>query len=80
VLIIHEEAVNQFLGMAYFKGVHSGMEVSVKAMDYIIEYPYLVRMTLDVVGCARNCIFCFVINVNIERVFKRVVVKEVAVT
>jgi hypothetical protein len=37
VVIIHEEAVNQFLGMAYFGGVFSGSEVSIRAMDYILE-------------------------------------------
>ena len=39
-MIIHEEAINQFQGMAYFGGVISGREVSVKAMDYIPEGQY----------------------------------------
>jgi hypothetical protein len=50
VVIIHEEAVNQFPGMAYFGGVFSEGEVSVKAMDYIPEDPYPVRTTIDVAG------------------------------
>jgi hypothetical protein len=50
-VIIHEEAINQFLGMAYFKGVFSGGEVSVKAMDYIlIEYLFPMKAIIDVVG------------------------------
>jgi hypothetical protein len=48
VVIIHEEAVNQFPGMAYFGGVFSEGEVSVRAMDYIPEDPYPVRATIDV--------------------------------
>jgi hypothetical protein len=40
VVIIHEEAINQFPGMAYFGGVFSGGEVNVRTMDYIMEYPY----------------------------------------
>jgi hypothetical protein len=36
--------------MAYFGGVFNGGEVSVRAMDYIPEYPYPVRATIDVYG------------------------------
>jgi hypothetical protein len=50
VVIIHEEAVNQFPRMAYFRGVFSGGEISVRAMDYIPEYQYPVRATIDVAG------------------------------
>jgi hypothetical protein len=50
VVIIHEEAINQFLGMAYFGGVFSGGEISVRAMNYIQEGQYPVRATIDVVG------------------------------
>jgi hypothetical protein len=50
VVIIHEEAVNQFPGMAYFGGVFSEGGVSVRARDYIPENPYPVRATIDVVG------------------------------
>jgi hypothetical protein len=46
VVIIHEEAVNQFPGMEYFGGVFSEVEVSVRAMDYIPEDPYPVRAFL----------------------------------
>jgi hypothetical protein len=37
VVIIHEEAINQFPGMAYFGRVFSGREVNIRAMDYIPE-------------------------------------------
>lgn len=50
VVIIHEEAISQFLGMAYFGGVFIGGEVSVRAMNYIQEGQYSVRATIDVVG------------------------------
>jgi hypothetical protein len=50
VVIIHEEAVNQFPGMAYFGGIFSGRKVSVMAMNYSLEYPYPVHATIDVVG------------------------------
>jgi hypothetical protein len=50
VVIIHEETINQFLGMASFGGVFSGGEVSVRAMDYIPEYPYPIHATIDVTG------------------------------
>jgi hypothetical protein len=50
VVIIHEEVVNQFPGMAYLGGVFSGREVSMRALDYIPEYPYPVRATVDVAG------------------------------
>ena len=45
VVIIHEEAVNQFSGMAYFGGVFSEGEVSVRAIDYIPEDPYPIKAT-----------------------------------
>jgi hypothetical protein len=51
VVIIHEEAVNQFPGMAYFGGVFSRSEVSIRAMDYIPENQYPVQATIDVAGC-----------------------------
>jgi hypothetical protein len=50
VVIIHEEAINQFPRMAYFGGVFSGREVSVRAMDYTPEGQYPVRAIIDVVG------------------------------
>ena len=37
VVIIHEEEVNHFPGMAYLGGVFSGEEVSVWAMEYTLE-------------------------------------------
>lgn len=48
VVIIYEEAINQFLGMAYFGGIFSRREMNVKAMDYVLEYPNLKRATIDV--------------------------------
>jgi hypothetical protein len=50
VVIIHEEAINQFPGMAYFGGVFNGRKVSVRAMNYIPEGQYPVRATIDVAG------------------------------
>jgi hypothetical protein len=50
VVIIHEEAVNQFPGMAYYRGVFSEGEVSVRAMSYSPEEPYPVRATINVAG------------------------------
>jgi hypothetical protein len=50
VVIIHEEAINQFPRMAYFGGVFSGGEVSVRAMNCIREGQYPVRATIDVAG------------------------------
>jgi hypothetical protein len=34
VIVLHEEAINQFLGMAYYGGVISRGEVSVRAMEF----------------------------------------------
>jgi hypothetical protein len=34
VIIIHEEVVNQFPGMAYYGGVFSGRELSVRALSF----------------------------------------------
>jgi hypothetical protein len=53
VVIIHEEAINQFPGMAYFGGVFNQGEVSVRAMSYSAKEPYLVRATVDVAGLWR---------------------------
>jgi hypothetical protein len=39
VVIIHKEAVDQFPRMAYFGGIFSGGEVSVRAMNYSPDYP-----------------------------------------
>jgi hypothetical protein len=50
VVIIHEEAMNQFRRMAYFGGIFGGGEVSVRAMNYSHEYPYPIRATIDVAG------------------------------
>jgi hypothetical protein len=50
VIIVHEEAVNHFPGMAYYGGIFSGRGVGVRALDFIPEYPYLVRATIDVAG------------------------------
>ena len=50
VVIVHEEEVNHFPGMAYFGGVFSGGEVNVQAMEYIPEQLFTVRATIDVYG------------------------------
>jgi hypothetical protein len=34
--------------MAYYGGVFSGREVGVRALDFILEYPYPVRATIDI--------------------------------
>jgi hypothetical protein len=47
VLVIYEEVVNQHPRMVYFAGIFSDGEVSVRALDYILEHLYLVRATLD---------------------------------
>jgi hypothetical protein len=36
--------------MAYYGGVFSGREVGVQALDFIPEYPYPVRATIDISG------------------------------
>jgi hypothetical protein len=50
VLVLHEEAVNQHPGMAYFGGIFGDMEVSVRALDYIPEGSFPMRATLNLVG------------------------------
>jgi hypothetical protein len=50
VIIVHEEAINQFPGMTDYGGVFSRRGESVRALDFILEYFYLVRATIDVVG------------------------------
>jgi hypothetical protein len=50
VFIIHEEIVNQLLRIVYFGGVLNGEEVSVRAIDYIPNYIYLVKAIVDVAG------------------------------
>jgi hypothetical protein len=50
VVIIHEEAINQYPGMAYYGGIFSGGEASVRAIDYILENPFPVRATIGVAG------------------------------
>jgi hypothetical protein len=47
VLVIHEEALNQHPGMVYFGGIFCDGEVNVRALDYILEHPYLMRAILD---------------------------------
>jgi hypothetical protein len=59
VVIIYEEAINQFPGMAYFGGVFSGGKISVRTMDYIPEYQYPVHATIDVAGRWKLRGFCW---------------------
>jgi hypothetical protein len=49
-MIIHEEAVNQHAGLAYFGGIFNDGEMSIRALDYIPEHPYSMRATLDLAG------------------------------
>jgi hypothetical protein len=51
VIIVHEEAINQLPGLAYYGGVFSGREVSVRALENRSGYPYPMRATIDVAGC-----------------------------
>jgi hypothetical protein len=50
VIIIDDEAVNQFPEMAYYSGVFSGRELSVRALSFVAEDPYPVRATIDIAG------------------------------
>jgi hypothetical protein len=62
VFVLHEEIVNQYLGMAFYGGVFIEGGVSVRAMEYGVEAPYSIRATLDlagqwrIVGFTRNSI------------------------
>jgi hypothetical protein len=48
VFVLHEEIVNQFLGMVFYGGVFTeGGGVSVRAMEHGVVAPYPVRATLD---------------------------------
>jgi hypothetical protein len=40
VIVLHEEVVNQFPGMAYYGGVFSGREVSMSAVEFRTESPF----------------------------------------
>lgn len=50
VIVLHKEAVNQYPGMAYYEGVFSGRELSVRAINFGPDPPFPVRATLDVAG------------------------------
>jgi hypothetical protein len=50
VLVLHKEEVNHHPGMAYFGRIFGNREVSVRALDYILEGSFPVRATLDLVG------------------------------
>jgi hypothetical protein len=50
VIVLHKEAINQFPRMAYYGGVFSGREVSMRAMEFRMESPYPMRATLDLAG------------------------------
>jgi hypothetical protein len=62
LFVLHEEIVNQYLGMAFYGGVFIEGGVSVRAMEYGVEAPYSIRATLDlagqwrIVGFTRNSI------------------------
>jgi hypothetical protein len=53
VIVLHEEADNQFPGMAYYGGVFSREELSVRAINFGVDPPFPVRATLDVAGVWR---------------------------
>jgi hypothetical protein len=50
VFVLHEETVNQFPSMAFYRGVFTEGGVSVHAMEHGVVAPYPVRATLDLVG------------------------------
>jgi hypothetical protein len=50
VLVLHEEVVNYHPGMAYFGGIFGDGEVSVRALDFILEGSFPVQATLDLAG------------------------------
>jgi hypothetical protein len=47
VFVLHEEIVNQFLDMAFYRGVFTRRGVSVRAMEHGVVAPYHVRAILD---------------------------------
>jgi hypothetical protein len=50
VFILHEEEVNQFLGMAFVSGMFSEKEMSIRALDYVPGSPFPTPATIDVSG------------------------------
>jgi hypothetical protein len=50
MFILHEEDVNQFPMMAFFGGMFSEAEVSVHALDHVVEAPFPIRATINVAG------------------------------
>jgi hypothetical protein len=53
VIVLHEEAVNQYTGMAYYGGVFNRRELSVRAINFGPDPPFPMRATLDVAGFSR---------------------------
>ena len=50
VFVLHEETMNQYLGMAFYEGVFSEAGVSVQAIEHGIVAPFPIRATLDLAG------------------------------
>ena len=50
MFVLHEEAVNQYPEMAFYKGVFAEMGVSVQAMEHGIVAPFPVKVILDLAG------------------------------
>ena len=50
VLVLHNEVINQHLDMAYFEGIFNDEKVNIRTLDYIPEYLYPMKATLDLVG------------------------------
>ena len=62
MFVLHEETMNQYPDMAFYRGVFTEGGVSMRAMEYGVEAPYPIRTTLDlarqwkIVGFTRNLI------------------------
>jgi hypothetical protein len=50
VFILHEEEVNMFPGMAFYRGMFMESEVSMRALEHQVEAPFPIRATIDVAG------------------------------
>ena len=45
--MLHEEASNQFPGMAYYRDMFSGEKLTMRAIDFGSDHPFSMRATLD---------------------------------
>jgi hypothetical protein len=47
VFILHEEEVNQFPRMKFFRGIFFKDAVSLQAINHVAKAPFLVQVTID---------------------------------